>query len=408
MSEDDTKIVKKVQHMALLCNTLISFGDAIEMFLPAVITQPISCELGVSTKQEHIAALSLYLSFGVMSILAIPLSNKIGRRTLLLVAMYFGITITILCSIVSNYVFLILSRLLLGCTLSLNLATSGVYMAELSISKQFYTFSMTVMATAYSLGGGWCGLLAYFLIERIGWRYFILFTSLPIFIPPLILLQFYLPETLNNGVESSENVKISKIAPKLKSVITRIMKLSLFTNASNLIFSGDILLVPVIMRDINNSNMVNVPCGAIHGTQFLAVTGLFGGCHIVGRFISYVLQNKLPTGKLFVISSLILLPLTTTCYAFSYNTTVVFTGLMFIQIIASMIGNEVYILMNDTSFFTDKYTAIAAGFLICGIQLNTFVTCLVSEILEYKKTLCVHVVCAVFSFLISLTFLFDD
>ena len=408
MSEAPPEESKKIQYLALICTTLITFGDAVEMFLPAVITQPISCDLEISSEQEHIAALALYVSLAVTSIIAIPLSNRVGRKTLLLVAMYLGITITVLCSIVSNYIFLVLSRLLLGSTLALNLATAGVYMAELSTSKEFHAFSMTLLSTAFSLGGGWCGLLGYFLISRIGWRYFILFTSLPIFVPPLLLLQFYLPETLNRNYQFSEDEALVAKEAKLKSVITRIAKFSLLIFTTGFIYSGDVLLVPVIMRDINKSQDLNVPCGAIHGVQFLAITGLFGGCHIIGRFVSYNFQNRLSSTKIYLTCCFILMPSTAVCYAFSRNTIIIFTCLVVVQTFASTLTNEAYIHINDTSFFTEKYIALSAGFLTCMIQITIFVTSVVSEVVEYEKTLCAHVACAVLSFLVSLLFLFDD
>ena len=408
MSNSPPKDSKKIQYLVLICNTIINFGDAVEMFLPAVITQPISCDLGISKEQEHMAALAVYVGLSVTSILGIPLSNRVCTKTLLLVAMYLGITVTVVCSIVSNYIFLVLSRLLLGSTLALNLSTTGIYMAQLSTSKDFHAFSLTLMTTAFSLGGGWCGLLGYFLIERIGWRYFILFTSLPIFIPPLLLLQFYLPNTLDMNLKFSENEVLVAKEPTLKSVVTRITKISLIIFSTGFVYSGDILLVPVIMRDVNKSQGVNVPCGAIHGVQFLAITGLFGGCHIIGRFLSYIFQNRLSTVKIYIICSIILIPSTIVCYAFSDNAVIVFICLVFVQIVTSTSTNEAYIQMNDNFFFADKYIAFAAGFLTFVFQVTIFLTCLISEILAYEKTLCVHVACAVLSFFVSLLFLFDD
>ena len=118
---------------------------------PAVITQPISCDLGIPADQEHFAALSLYISLAVLSILTIPISYKIGRRTLILVALYVAVFVTMICSLVSNLLFLVLSRVVLGCSLALNLATTAVYMAEISSTKQFFMFSMTAITTAFSL-----------------------------------------------------------------------------------------------------------------------------------------------------------------------------------------------------------------------------------------------------------------
>ena len=398
----------KGQYMALICNVLISFGDAIEYFLPAVITQPISCELGISIEEEHTAAVCLYVSSAVMSILCIPISNRIGRRLLLLVSMYLSIIVTVICSIVPNYTFLVLSRVLLGCALALNLGTTSVYMAEVSTNKSFFTLSITIMTTAYSLGGGWCGLLGYFLIERIGWRYFILFTSLPIFIPPLLLLQFYLPETLNKDLITSDSVVLIDGTPKLKSIIARTVKLAFYTMTSSFIYFGDILLVPVIMRDINKSKEVNVPCSTIHGVQFLAISVLFGGCHIMGRIINYLFQSKLTSTAIFIVCSMACLPFTALCCINSQNHAVILLCIAALQIILSSVTNELHICGNDKEFFTQKYIAAASGIFVCVSEIMCAVTGVVSEVMEYQKTFYIHVGCAILSLLISFSFCTSD
>ena len=405
--------------VALVTVTLITFGDAVEMFLPAVITQQVSCELGITLAEEHVAALSLYVSIAIISVIAIPLSNRIGRRSLLLAAMYLGIAATIVCSVASNYIFLVVSRILLGFSLALNLATAGVYIAEIASSRDFYTFSITFTSTAYSVGGGWCGFLGYILLERIGWRYFILLTSLPFFIPPLLLLQLYLPETKGLNSESPENKElISAIpttnsseetnliakTPTQKAVVLRILKLTLYLFCNGFMYCGDILLVPVIMRDINKSYDANIPCGAIHGIQFLVITGLFGGCHIVGRLLSYFIQDRFSSEAIFVICSLACLPFTVLCIVHPRNTVAVFVSLAFIQTILSLAANETNICINDKEFFTEKYIATSAGILTCVIQISMVVTNVISEVLVYETTLLLHVGCATLYFMISLLF----
>ena len=58
-----------------------------------------------------------------------------------------------------------------------------------------YVFTMNLSATAVSVAEGWIGVLSYLVLERVGWRIFILITSLPFFFPQLILLQFFLPDS---------------------------------------------------------------------------------------------------------------------------------------------------------------------------------------------------------------------
>ena len=46
----------------LLLGTLIKFGDGIEVYLPSVVTQKVSCELGVTGVEESFLAIILYAS----------------------------------------------------------------------------------------------------------------------------------------------------------------------------------------------------------------------------------------------------------------------------------------------------------------------------------------------------------
>ena len=238
-----------------------------------------------------------------------------------------------------------------------------------------------------------------------------------VFIPPLLLLQFYLPETKGLISESPENTElISAIpiknsseetnliaeTPTQKAVVLRILKLTLYLFCNGFMYCGDILLVPVIMRDINKSYDASIPCDAIHGIQFLVITGLFGGCHIVGRLLSYFIQDRFSSEAVFVICSLACLPFTVLCVVHPHNTVSVFVSLAFIQTILSLAANETNICINDKEFFTEKYIATSAGILTCVIQISMVVTNVISEVLVYETTLLLHLGCATLYFTISL------
>ena len=415
MSEETTPLQQKIksrkcQYLALVCTSLINFGDAVELFLPSVITQPVSCELGITKKQEHILALALYFTLTITSILIIPFSNKFGRKPSLLVGMYLAIIVTILCSIVSNFTFLLLSRILLGMALAINVATVAVYMSEIAADKQFFLFSMTLLATIYSLGGGWCGLLGYFFLDMLGWRYFILITSIPIFLPPLILLHVYLPESRIACVKEMKQLleKDEVAPPTLLKVVVRICKICTYVFTRGIAYQGAILLVPVVMKDINTKSDSDSPCGAIHGSQFLVITLLFGVCHLVGRSLNYVVNKRISSKTVLISASLTVLPFIVVIDVFSHKYVLLFIGFGVIQIAGSFSGNQTYLLGNDKTFFTDKYLAISGSFQASVHFLVIAVSNAISEILAYQVTL--HVQCAfcALNFLVSLTFLLND
>ena len=50
-----------LDYMLLVLGSLVKYGDALEVYLPSVITQKVSCELGVTSTQEGCLALIMYL-----------------------------------------------------------------------------------------------------------------------------------------------------------------------------------------------------------------------------------------------------------------------------------------------------------------------------------------------------------
>ena len=401
---------KKCQYLALLCTGLTNFGDAVELFLPSVITQPVSCELGITKEQEHILALALYFTLTLTSVLIVPFSNKFGRKPSLLVGLYLAIIVTVLCSIVSNFTFLLVSRILLGIALAINVSTVGVYMSEIAVDKDFYRFSMTVLATVYSLGGGWCGILGYFFLDLLGWRYFILITSFPIFLPPVVMLHFYLPES-RTACKTGEKELLDNDAKNtvtVTAVTTRLCKICSYMSTRGIVYQGAILLVPVLMRDINAKTQADTPCGAIHGFQFLIVTALFGVCHLFGRSLNYLTNGRLSSTAVLISASLVVLPWSIIIDLFSHQHILLFIGLGVIQIVGSFTGNELFIMGHEKKFFAEKYLAMSGSLQACIAYLVLAVGNTISEILAYQTTLHIHLAFSVINLIISLSFIHKD
>ena len=59
---------------------LVKFGDAVEMYMPGVITQKVSCELDVSFFQEGTLSIIFYIFMGIALLVAVPLTKKIGEK----------------------------------------------------------------------------------------------------------------------------------------------------------------------------------------------------------------------------------------------------------------------------------------------------------------------------------------
>ena len=380
-----------LHYLALISVTLFKFGDSVEFFLPAVITQPVSCELGLTKTQENMLALALYISAAVFSIFTIPFLKKYPRRPIILFSLYLSILATIFCAVVASFVTLLISRLLIGFTIAISMSPLSVYISEISPNKKFYVQATLSASIGWIVGGGWCGVLGYLFLEKLGWRLFLLLTSIPVFLPPLLAFQFFLPETKESSAEClnrnecalEEAVKTPKLA-----MISRILKLQLFNMCRIIPFSGATLLVPSMMKIENIKSDDRSPCNAIHGIQFLSITLLFGACRLLGVGLGYIFHNrKIRPAVTFTLSSVFVVA------AFGYM--VIFTdeitGNLFcmscVQVMLSVCGIELDVLSYDKYFFTNSFLPISSGLrlgisFLVGLLANT-----VSETLPFLLVL---------------------
>ena len=62
----------------------------------------------------------------------------------------------------------------------------------------FHARATVIASIGWITGGGWCGILGYFFLEKLGWRWFVLSTSIPLFIPSIIAFQFILSDAAAN------------------------------------------------------------------------------------------------------------------------------------------------------------------------------------------------------------------
>ena len=249
---------KKIGYLAVVVTTLAKLGDSVELFIPSVITQKVTCELDLSEKQEHILALALYLSLSISTILCIFLANVPGRRSIIIFALYLSVIVSIAAAVVPNYSTLLLSRIAMGISVGINITPISIYMAEICPDKAFLSFAITVTSLGYSFGGGWAGALGYILLEPLGWRWFMLVSSLPLFIPATVAFHFWLPRT-GSSKESQEIETVVNISTSKMSMNLRIVKIALYVTTRAVPYLGTILLLPEILSSITSSKTVHLP-----------------------------------------------------------------------------------------------------------------------------------------------------
>ena len=123
--------------------------------------------------------------------------------------------------------------------------------AELISTKKILDEILMISCLMYSAGGVWSAILGYLLLDVVGWRIFILLTSLPFFIPPICMLHFCIEEKSGpktGQIEDEENQTVKKETVTVPNFVARTTKLGLF--CFSFFFQGwlTILLVPRLIQ----------------------------------------------------------------------------------------------------------------------------------------------------------------
>ena len=397
---------KNYDYLALTAITFIKLGSIVELSLPAVVSQPISCEMGLTKTQEHILALALYFTILVTNVVSSKVTANRPRKTCILSGLYITAAILIFCAIVPNYSSLLASRILLGICDSIKYSPPLVYIAEIASTESFYEISILVSTFFYTVGGAWCGIVGYFFMDLVGWRYFFLISSLPLFIPPLILFQFYLPETYIPESEDIEKKQLDfDISHPKKDMICRIVSITSFVFCFSVYFFGATLLVPSIARYYNHEHKTNSLCDAIHGTQFLILGVMFGVCHLIGNIFWYIfVKLKIPNSVLLIGSSVLNTATLGTACLLLHNVTIVYIGIGITQVVAMILNQETLVMASNRKYFISKYLTISVSLLFGDFTAACLVVNILAELLMYTTVVKTYIGVSIIGLIISFTF----
>ena len=318
-----------------------------------------------------------------------------------------SIIASVLCAAMPDYPLLIASRIVLGMTVAVIITPLSVYISEISPDKKFYAMAAVITSIGWCTGGGWCGILGYLFLERFGWRWFVLLTSLPLFIPPIIAFQFILPETKRtNEYDKIEKVKDGHQGTKESTMIIQIAKLAFLNTFRTFPSTGSILLLPTILKEDNIRNDRNSPCQAIHGAQFLTVSLVFGLSHLIGNVLGYVFHKcGVSAAVTFMAFSTINLAVLIMIQFSTTNTMLVMVYLCVIHISLSVIMTKLDILSYDRFFFTETYLVISTSVRFAVSYFVISIANILPEVLYYTSVLRVHLATSVALLLTSLSFL---
>ena len=147
---------------------------------------------------------------------------RFSKRKLILISLYLSAFSSIICAIVANFILLLLSRALLGFCCGLRYNTLFVWAAELASSKEILDKIFMITSIFFAVGGMWSSVSGYLLLDLIGWRMFLLCSTLPIVICPIFMLHFCFKKTEAPKLEDEQGQQETLTVPNYAARTTKL------------------------------------------------------------------------------------------------------------------------------------------------------------------------------------------
>ena len=128
-------------------------------------------------------------------------------------------------------------------------------------------------------------------------------------------------------------------------------------------------------------------CGRLHGSQFLFFTRTFGVCHILGRLIAYVSQDRIRTVIQNCCSYSVCFIACSVMVAYSQNLTVLVLCEGFVQLYSAHHGTVTLLLGHSIEYVGHRHIALSSAMLSTGSYIGTLMGTLLSAIIDYKVVL---------------------
>ena len=239
----------------------------------------------------------MYTSVAATIISTIFLSNRLGNRKTILLAMYLSIFFTILCAIVPNYWTLLVSRIMVGCCVGLNVHPVGVFLSQGASTRGVFVTGTWVWLLAYGIACVWVGVLAYLSLEQLDWRLFVLVTSLPAFIPPIFMLHLVFTEDFRRVDPDNRNLTVETQVQRDTLFWVNLFKVSAAYLLLEVLKYGGVLLAPNLIRAINEKEadfQSEDPCSyVVKGDQFLYLAAANMGL-LLSSLLTYFIRDRVP------------------------------------------------------------------------------------------------------------------
>ena len=255
-----------------------------------------------------------------------------GQRKTIILSLTLSFLVSTLAALSHEFYLLLASRAATGVLVGSNYGITNIYWSHIASTCKIKNLGLFLASLCFSLGAGYTSIMAYFILDLIGWRLFFIISSLPLFIFPLLAFIFILkdlksviefdtnPEIQRNQTSKTEvselNDEMSDKPERVPSSqyrenISRSLQCLIFQLALTYLVNiaqgwGLILFVPTVYNN-QNEVMDSNPndCHAIFGYQFLKLTLISGLGPLGAKILAYLVQMFLPLSFLMFGSSIV-------------------------------------------------------------------------------------------------------
>ena len=204
----------------IVCCALVSMLDGIDTQSIGVAAPFIAETLGIKIANFGLIFSSALLGATIGAASFGPLADRLGRKTLLIVALVLFGVFTVLTALASSVPMLMIFRVLAG------LGLGGATPCYIALTSEYAPARLratlvTLMWSAFPLGGMLGGLLNSYLITQMGWRaIFYIGGVAPLFLG--VWLLFYLPESIKFLlVRRNDTDAVRRIIARFRSLLVR-------------------------------------------------------------------------------------------------------------------------------------------------------------------------------------------
>uniref|UniRef100_A0A914E8D4 Major facilitator superfamily (MFS) profile domain-containing protein n=1 Tax=Acrobeloides nanus TaxID=290746 RepID=A0A914E8D4_9BILA len=181
----------KFQIMLSLLTGFAWMADAMEMMILAFLSPSLHCEWNISKTQQALITTTVFSGILLSGTIWGKICDKFGRKIGLILASLMGSLMGVASAISPNFYIFLLFRGLVGVAIS-GVPQSFTLYSEF-LPKSHRAKCMILIEVFWAVGTGFEAILALLIMNSWGWRWWLFFSSIPLFV--FILLSNWLPES---------------------------------------------------------------------------------------------------------------------------------------------------------------------------------------------------------------------